>query len=69
MFQQEAPSQVNGDESLQVKPQKKVWGQPIAPTVVDTPKILTQGEPAKQMEELQLNKPGGSNKFGPPATT
>jgi len=30
LFQQEE-TKGNSDESLQVKPQKKVWGQPTAP--------------------------------------
>lgn len=69
IFQAENPSiGGNGDESLQVKPQKKVWGQPVAPTVTETPKTA-QAEPTKQMEELTLNKPGGPNKFGPPQST
>lgn len=70
IFQSEAPSSLtNGDESLQVKPQKKVWGQPVAPTVTETPKATPIAEPTKQMEELTLNKPGGPSKFGPQTAT
>ena len=42
LFQQEE-SKGNSDESLQVKPQKKVWGQPTAP--VPEPAKPTQAAP------------------------
>ncbi len=46
LFKQEAVKP-DSDESLQVKPQKKVWGQPTAPVVAE---VVKAPEPKPQEE-------------------
>lgn len=59
LFKQEA-AQMNPDENLQMKSQKKVWGQPTpapAEPVKPTPEMKSSVAAASE-EQIQLNKPG-----------